>query len=114
MKAADRARVQYIRTRLATDPRWARAALLRIYANQTASEQAAGMTSQHNGIGFTGFDGRFLSSLAERVQRSDRPLSVKQTAVLHKMMPKYAKQLLRMSDIESLDQIMRREQETIS
>lgn len=87
-------RVACIRWRLAHDYKWAWRALTVIYANQTADEQRVGATTDHNGIGFTGVDAEFLSSLAEQLEQRGS-LSPKQNLVLFKMMPKYAVQLER-------------------
>jgi len=85
-------RVAYIKEQVSVDPRWAIRGLLRIYADQTAEEQNAGHTHEHNGVGFTGVDGEILSSFAEQVNKG-RIMSVKQMALIHKKMPKYATQL---------------------
>ena len=85
-------RVARLREMLGTNAKWAIAGLSRIYANQTADEQDSGMTSEDNGIGFTGVDAEILSSFAEQVEKG-RTLSPKQMTLLFKKMPKYAKQL---------------------
>ena len=87
-----KARIAHIREKIATNDKWAIRALMRVYANQTADEQSIGATVQHNGIGFTGSDAEFLTSLAQQFDRRGS-LSPKQIAVLHRVMPKYAKQL---------------------
>ena len=86
-------KLDFIKHKCATDPRWALRALERIYADQTRAEQAAGHTSEHNGVGFSGVDGDILSSFAEQFARR-RSLSPKQMEILFKKMPKYARQLL--------------------
>ena len=87
-----KARIAYIRERLATSPAWATRGLLRIYDNQTADEQASQTTSHDNGIGFSGCDAEILSSFAEQIRRG-RNMSPKQMALIFKRMPKYAAQL---------------------
>ena len=52
------ARLEYFRTQLSTIDSWALRALAVIYARQTEHEQAARLTTEDNGVGFTGFDGR--------------------------------------------------------
>ena len=52
----------YLRKMLTTNKTWAIAALLRIYANQTASEQAGKDTHNLNGVGFTVGDAHLLTS----------------------------------------------------
>ena len=51
------------KARVATDKAWAIRALCVIHANQTADEQQDGQTTEDDGIGFTGLDGAFLTSL---------------------------------------------------
>jgi len=85
-------RVAHIKAKVAVDAKWAIRGLLRIYADQTADEQAAGHTHVHNGVGFTGFDGEILSSFAAQIE-SGRNMSEKQMNLIFKMMPKYATQL---------------------
>ena len=96
-----KARVAFIREKLATDKVWAIRALCVIHANQTADEQQAGVTEEDNGIGFTGLDAAFLTSLYNSYMRNRSlgrgDLSDKQLLHLHKLMPKYAGQLERIS-----------------
>ena len=79
--------------------------LLTIYANQTADEQRSHATTNLNGIGFSGHDARFFSSIASVVtewintppkfRRWPRPLSPKQFAAVKKSIGKYAEQFAR-------------------
>ena len=88
---------------LKTNKVWALKALVRIYQeNQTADEQAAKVTSHDNGIGFTGVDAAFASSLAEQYLRRGS-LSDKQMALVFKIMPKYHNQVVKMSNSEKLN-----------
>lgn len=68
-------------------------AILRIYQSQTRSEQNAKATTHYNGVGFTGADAPFMSSLAERLQ-GGRHLSEKQAYVAIRRMGKYARQIV--------------------
>jgi hypothetical protein len=43
-------------------------AIVFLYARQTQDERRANMTKEHNGRGFTGTDGEFLSSVAKRLE----------------------------------------------
>ncbi len=89
-------RIACLRWRLAHDHNWALAGLGKIYAAQTADEQEAEMTSEHNGVGFTGVDAEILSSFAK--QHEERGfLTPRQMLTLFKMMPKYAGQLEKIS-----------------
>jgi len=103
MNATKKDTVQYVKNQLATNKVWALKALVRIYQeNQTADEQAAKVTSHDNGIGFSGCDAEFLSSLAEQYLRRGN-LSDKQMSFVHRKMPKYARQVIAMSDASKLD-----------
>lgn len=86
----------YIRHQLATDPAWALRALVKIYERQTASEKSTQGTIEQNGIGFSGIDGNFFSSLAEQYNRKGT-LSEKQMVIVMKRMKKYARQILDLS-----------------
>lgn len=85
-------RIAFIKEKLDIDAAWAIKGLMRIYADQTAEEQNAGHTHDHNGVGFTGVDGEILSSFAEQINKG-RVMSIKQMNLIHKKMPKYASQL---------------------
>ncbi len=85
-------RVAHIKAKVAVDAKWAIRGLLRIYADQTADEQAVGDTCVHNGVGFSGIDGVILSSFASQIE-SGRNMSEKQMNLIFKKMPKYAMQL---------------------
>jgi hypothetical protein len=90
------------RTKLADNPAWALRGLVKVYEMQTADEQEMEATTEHNGVGFTGVDGEILTSFAKQyIARGT--LSPKQMALLYKKMPKYAKQLLTLSDAAKLE-----------
>lgn len=91
------AKTDFIRGMLQDNVSWATKGLLTIYKYQTAEEQNIGQTKDHNGVGFSGVDSEILSSFAEQVNRK-RNLSIKQIAILHRLMPKYARQLMRIAD----------------
>ena len=93
---------EFVKKKLSTDPVWARHALLKIYEFQTQEEQRAGDTQFNNGVGFTGTDGRILTSLAQQLQKK-RYLSDKQMALVFKKMPKYWIQVVKISDKEKLN-----------
>jgi hypothetical protein len=98
MKATQQNIHSFVKKQLATNKVWALKALVRIYQeNQTADEQAAKVTSHDNGIGFTGVDANFASSLAEQYLKRGS-LSDKQMGFVFKIMPKYHSQVVKMSD----------------
>lgn len=70
--------------------------LLRIFQLQTTDEKRSEFTVEYNGIGFTGFDGNFLTSLAKQFI-SKKSISAKQYTFVKKSMKKYAGQLLKIA-----------------
>jgi len=76
-------------------------ALIVLYRRQTASEQSAESTHEHNGVGFTAFDAHLLTSFAKQViqwessrdRRYPTALSSKQIQIARKRLAKYSQQL---------------------
>lgn len=98
----------YFRMKLATDERWVRRALIRLYQRQTASEQASEHTHNLNLQGFQPCDARWFSRLAKyALDYPDRPLSKKQLRIARRpwrgapAIAKYARQLM---EIAAADQ----------
>lgn len=75
-----------------THTAWVEKGIVRIYENQTANEQQSASTSEDNGVGFTGFDAEFGTSLALAVMKYGH-LTEKQLPWARKMVRKYWKQL---------------------
>jgi hypothetical protein len=69
-------------------------ALLVIYANQTADEQASYSTHHNNGVGFTGNDAEWLTDIAVKWQKWGRWASQRQCNAVRKAIRKYHRQLL--------------------
>ena len=88
--------VDLVRERMAADDSWVIRGLIAIYRMQTASEQASKSTDVLNGVGFTGVDAAFGSSLAEQAIKRGS-LSPKQMIYARRMMRKYAGQLVRIA-----------------
>lgn len=84
--------IETIKTKVASDPKWATRAILALFELQTAQEQDYQQTVERNGQGFNGIDAEILSSFANQVKRG-RTLSQKQLAIAYKKLPKYSKQL---------------------
>lgn len=95
----------YLKKMLGSSEKWATNALIKILANQTADEVQNEDTMVYNGIGFTGTDGRILTSLALQFKRRGH-LSSKQMAIVLKKMPKYWKQVLQISDKAALEALV--------
>ena len=86
-------RIALLRSKLATNPKWAVKGCQRIYEYQTTTEQNSSATLEHNGVGFTGADAEIMSSFARQINAGRFVGSHKQMAILFKKMPKYATQL---------------------
>lgn len=74
-------------------------ALRKLYAEQTAEEQADGNTKVQNGIGFNGVDAPILSSFCEFLNKTGF-LTPKQKVLARKKLVKYNKQLTRLANQE--------------
>ena len=70
--------------------------LVKIFEFQTVSEQASHSTNEDSGVGFTGVDADFATSLAKFYIEKGY-LSPKQMGYARKLMPKYAGQLSRIA-----------------
>jgi len=91
---------QFIQVKLTTDIAWMFKGLTVVYNNQTADEQRAEVTSNHNRKGFTPADAHFCCSVAKKINKY--PLSEKQLFVLRKRLPKYWKQVYNICDKDKL------------
>ena len=86
-----------IRNLIQTNDKVLYGALKKIYAEQTADEQADGETNHRNGVGFNGVDAPILSSFAEFLNRAGF-LTPKQRAIARKKLAKYNKQLTKLAN----------------
>jgi hypothetical protein len=91
-----RAKVAFVREKLASDERWLTRGLVAIYKQQTANERQARQTIEHNKVGFTAVDADFLSGMATLVLR-DFKLTFNQKRVVLSKMQKYSKQLVELA-----------------
>ncbi len=83
-----------LQAKLRTDIRWAQRALLAIFRNQTADEQVSANVTHYNNMGFRCMDSEILTSFANQLQTRGS-LSPKQMSIVHRLMPKYARQLMK-------------------
>lgn len=97
--------VNHVKNQLRTNSAWATKAVVRIYEYQTASEQSANTTNEDNGVGFSGVDANLMSSFAKQIL-AGRTLSAKQMAIIHRSMPKYANQLIRLIEPAKLEKMV--------
>jgi hypothetical protein len=86
--------LEALQHKLRSDSRWAQRALLAIYRNQTEDEKVAADVKHHNSMGFRCMDSIILTSFANQLQTRGS-LSPKQMSVVFKLMPKYARQLMK-------------------
>jgi hypothetical protein len=86
--------LEALQHKLRSDVRWAQRALLAIYRNQTEDEKVAADVKHHNSMGFRCMDSIILTSFANQLQQRGS-LSPKQMSIVHKLMPKYARQLMK-------------------
>jgi hypothetical protein len=86
--------LETLKQKLPTDVRWAQRALLAIYKNQTADEQDGADVVHHNQMGFRCMDAMILTSLANQLKQRGT-LSEKQMRIVFKLMPIYARQLIK-------------------
>jgi hypothetical protein len=86
--------LEVLQGKLRTDSRWAQRGLLAIYRNQTEDEKVAANVKHHNSMGFRCMDSIILTSFANQLQTRGS-LSPKQMSVVFKLMPKYARQLMK-------------------
>jgi len=78
---------------LAKQEAWAVRAMLLIYKHQTDDERNKDSTDHHNDVGFNANDAFILSQFAKSHEQWGR-LTPKQLAIVHRKMPKYARQLI--------------------
>lgn len=97
--------IDAMRALLDENDRMVEEAILRIYDFQTEAEQAMGETTVNNGVGFSGCDAEFLSSLAQQIKRSTYPvgrrLSSRQLPYARKKIRKYAGQLVGLANAKA-------------
>lgn len=98
-------RRDFVKGKLSTSETWAKAALIKIFDFQTETEKNVEATTDHNGVGFTGADGEILTSFAKQYLHK-KYLSAKQMALLFKKIPKYWKQIVKISDEEKLNALI--------
>jgi hypothetical protein len=101
MKTTQKFIKEFLKNKLGTDKNWACAALVKIYALQTDGEKVYGNTHEDNGIGFSGADGEFMSSLAVQYMKRNS-LSDKQMSFVLRKMPKYWAQVFTIGDKKKL------------
>lgn len=97
---------EFVRNQLKTNETWQLAAMLKIYDFQTEDEKAIGDTCIYNGVGFSGAHGEIMSSLAVQY-RTKGWLSPKQMAIVAKIIHKYTRQVIMISNMTKLENLVR-------
>jgi hypothetical protein len=97
----------FLKTKLSTDKAWACRAVVKLYERQTLAEQSAQTTNEENGVGFTGTDAEFLSSIAEKLIKGWN-MTEKQMAWIFKKVPKYWRQVWSMIPEEKQIELVKR------
>jgi hypothetical protein len=64
-----------------------------LYKRQTAAEQSAMTTKEHNGVGFNAKDAKVLSDIASRLPYYNNKMTARQTALVRDKLKKYWRQL---------------------
>jgi hypothetical protein len=95
----------FLKTKLATDKAWACRAVVKLYERQTLAEQSAQTTNEENGVGFTGTDAEFLSSIAIKLNKG-WCMSEKQMTWIFKKVPKYWRQIWSMIPAEKQEELL--------
>lgn len=86
-----------IAEKIRNDEEWLLRGLVAIFNKQTEDEKQVEDTRHHNDVGFTGADGRLMTSMAKFYLRN-RYLSDNQKFLVRKRMTKYAKQLAKIAN----------------
>jgi len=102
MKVTKEKQKTFLKEKLSSNKKWALRALVKIWEHQTEEEKQIGHTIDYNGVGFSGVDSDILSSFAEQYLEKGY-LSKKQMKYVFKLIPKYWKQILTISDKEKLN-----------
>jgi hypothetical protein len=107
MKKVTKSKVdKFVREKLSSNYAWASKAVVRIFnENQMEDEKNSDSAIHQNNIGFSGTDSEILSSFAKQII-AGRSLSTKQSHILLKLMPKYARQVIAFSDVEKLNSMV--------
>lgn len=85
---------EVIKKNLSENTKWMERALIELYNRQTTEEQQVDTTIEENGIGFNGFDAKYLSYVAKYLKKSpNNHLNDKHKEKCGKMLPKYWKQV---------------------
>lgn len=84
-----------------------------LYGRQTATEQASHASQEHNGLGFTKFDAKLLSDIAQHAENY-RSLTPKQTQLVGRRLRKYHRQLVEIANENEAAMTARSTQPSVS
>ncbi len=89
--------IEFVKLKLATDDKWVKRALLVLLDRQTDDELKVKKTILENGMGFDSFDAEILTPIANTYKRC-RLITFSDMLLLHRRMPRYAKQIIASSE----------------
>ena len=87
---------EYLQNLIRTNKKALYRSIILIADLQTPEEKAYGATIEHNGVGFGAVDAEMMTSLALRLKNGGE-LSERELAICRNKMPKYWKQLYKIS-----------------
>lgn len=97
--------IQYFKEKLSSDQAWVERGIITLYRFQTDREKVAKETHEYNDVGFNSADARKLTKCAEWILNKNH-LTGYYLNEAFKRMPKYARQLVAISNPESLQRIL--------
>ncbi|MGD9678115.1 MAG: hypothetical protein AB7V16_07095 [Vulcanibacillus sp.] len=89
----------FIKEKLLSDTRWLEHGVLAIYNRQTYEEKNIEKTKEHNGVGFTSSDARYLTYVAKWIS-SGKHLSGRHLEKTRRQMVKYSGQLTKIANMK--------------
>ncbi len=96
----------YVTIMLKTNVEWAKRACIRVYENQSSSEQRNHISINENDIGFNRFDAPKLSSIACKIKKRHK-ISKQEECVLLSKMYMYSNQVIDKADTNKLLKLLR-------
>jgi hypothetical protein len=87
----------FVRMKLKTSIKWAKAGCLALYQLQTPNEQRIHLTVEDNGVGFSAFDAPLLTHIACKLRRN-RSLTSFENRALKDRIHHYWDQMVEVSD----------------
>jgi len=93
--------IAYVQIKLRTNIKWATASALSIYKQQKLRERQTLVTKGTNHVGFDKLDSARMSVICSMINKG-KPLSKPQEQMLLRRMPRYAVQVINLSNVSKL------------